>query len=147
MNTLRKFVKTALLIGSGILTVSAFAGASSLPGASGHPQTGFAGCFTITSAGTITNNSCSSGAGWDVDTIVNVSGSHTVTVASGTSGTTNSCTLIAMSQNGTIVGSNGNGAMGTGNFPLTVTVPSNGSMVLRCTVSLNGSIQSVIWTM
>ena len=98
------------------------------------------GCFAPNSVfqpNTAFNN-CGSTILYDVPLLLNAAGSHTVTVAASSM----SCTLLGLSQSGTIQSSQSGTVSGTLN--LTVNVSGVGaSALLRCNVPSGGSIQSL----
>jgi hypothetical protein len=130
-----------------MLFVAAPAFALSVTGYSGKPQfpANTTGCM-VEASGAVFNN-CGVQVNWEIPMAVNP-GFHTVTLSTNNpGGGTFQCQLFGVSQTGvfnpgTTVFPNG------GNFVanLSVTVPTNGSMLVFCNVNPNGKIFNVLYS-
>jgi hypothetical protein len=129
-----------------LLFVAAPAFALSVTGYSGKPQfPSNSSCMVEASAAVL--NSCGAQVNWEIPMSVNP-GFHTVTLSTfNPGGGTFQCQLFGVSQTG-VFNPGGTVFPNGGNFVanLSVTVPSNGSMIVFCNVNPGGKIFNILYS-
>jgi hypothetical protein len=137
---------TAAAGAAAMLFVAAPAFALSVTGYSGKPQFPSNSSCMVESSAAVFNN-CGAQVNWEIPMSVNP-GFHTVTLSTfNPGGGTFQCTLFGVSQTGGLT-AGGTVFPNGGNFVanLSVTVPSNGSMMVFCNVNPNGKIFNVLYS-